>query len=209
MIYNLCKAIGGKISREIADCVYMALVADTGSFQYSNSSERTFKVASELIRIGVKPHKIAEAIYNSYPWSHVALMNKVLATVRRDVSGRVAILRQDLKMVEETGAVEGDNNGFVNIPMSAREVLAVVYMKEVRPSTYRVSLRSKDDINVAKVAEQFGGGGHKNAAGCRVSGKWDLLESEIVEAVLGAIKKHEDEYGLAAPAAEILEPVLA
>jgi phosphoesterase RecJ-like protein len=209
MIYNLCKAIGGKISREIADCVYMALVADTGSFQYSNSSERTFKVASELIRIGVKPHKIAEAIYNSYPWSHVALMNKVLATVRRDESGRVAILRQDLKMVEETGAVEGDNNGFVNIPMSAREVLAVVYMKEVRPSTYRVSLRSKDDINVAKVAEVFGGGGHKNAAGCRVSGEWDLLESEIVEAVLGAIKKHEDEYDLAAPVEEILEPVLA
>jgi phosphoesterase RecJ-like protein len=204
MIYNLCKAIGGKISKEIADCVYMALVADTGSFHYSNTTERTFKVASELVRIGVKPHKISEAIYNSYPWSHVALMNKVLGTVKRDESGRVAVLRQDLKMVEETGAVEGDNNGFVNIPLTAKEVLAVVYMKEVRPDTYRVSLRSKGDINVAKVAEKFGGGGHKNAAGCRVTGDWDANELEIVAAVLEAVAKHEDSF----IGEEILEPAL-
>ncbi|HEV7645576.1 MAG TPA: bifunctional oligoribonuclease/PAP phosphatase NrnA [Pyrinomonadaceae bacterium] len=204
MIYNLCKAIGGKISKEIADCVYMALVADTGSFHYSNTTERTFKVASELVRIGVKPHKISEAIYNSYPWSHVALMNKVLATVKRDESGRLAILRQDLKMVEETGAVDGDNNGFVNIPLTAKEVLAVVYMKEVRPETYRVSLRSKGDINVAKVAEKFGGGGHKNAAGCRVTGDWDANELEIVAAVLEAVARHEDSF----VGEEFLEPAL-
>ena len=207
MIYNLCKAIGGKISREIADCVYMALVADTGSFHYSNTTERTFKVASELVRIGVKPHKISEAIYNSYPWSHVALLAQITPTIKRDESGRVAWMRQDLKMVEETGAVDGDNNGFVNIPLSAKEVLAVVFMKEVRPDTYRVSLRSKGDINVAKVAEKFGGGGHKNASGCRVTGDWDTNEREIVRAVLEAVGKL-DENNFVGEATELLEPAL-
>ena len=86
-----------------------------------------------------------------------------------------------------SGAVDGDNNGFVNIPLAANEVLAVVYMREVEDGSFRVSLRSKGDINVAKVAEQFGGGGHKNAAGLRIDGDWDESEKQLVNAVLKAI----------------------
>jgi bifunctional oligoribonuclease and PAP phosphatase NrnA len=193
MIYNLCKAIGGRVTREIAECVYMALVTDTGSFHFPNTTERTLKVASELVKVGVKPAQISEAVYNSYPWSRIELMRQVLATVRRDPSGRVAWLRQTLEMSEQAGAVDGDNNGFVNIPLAAKEVEAVIYMRETFPNTYRVSLRSKNGINVAKVAEKFGGGGHKNAAGCRVSGDWDEREKELVEAMMEAIEKaHED-----------------
>ena len=157
MIYNLCKAIGGRITREIAECVYMALVTDTGSFHFSNTTDRTLKVASELIKAGVRPAEISEAVYNNYPWSRIELMRQVLDTVER--RGEIATLRQTLKMREVAGAVDGDNNGFVNIPLAARDILAVVYMREVGPETYRVSLRSKGDINVARVAEKFGGGG--------------------------------------------------
>jgi len=98
MIYNLCKAIGGRITKDIAECVYMALVTDTGSFHFSNTSERTLKVASELIKAGAKPSKIGEAVYNNYPWSRIELMRQVLDTVKRDKTGRVAALRQTLKM---------------------------------------------------------------------------------------------------------------
>lgn len=183
MIYNLCKAIGGKITSEIAECVYMALVTDTGSFHFPNTSDRTLKVASELIRAGAQPSKIGEAVYHSYPWSRIELMRQVLDTVRRDESGRIAIMRQTIEMKELAGSIDGDNNGFVNIPLAAREVLAVVYMREVGRNTYRASLRSKGNINVAKVAEQFGGGGHKNAAGLGVEGDWDAKEREIVDAL--------------------------
>lgn len=189
MIYNLCKAVGGRVSREIAECLYMALVTDTGSFHFSNTTDRTLKVASELIKVGVKPAQISEAVYNSYPWSRIELMSKVLATVQRDETGRVAWMRQTLEMRETSGMVEGDNNGFVNIPLAAKEVLASVYMREVEPEKYRVSLRSKGTINVARVAERFGGGGHKNAAGCRVEGDWDLIENEIVLAMLEAVNE--------------------
>ena len=183
MIYNLCKAIGGRITKEIAECVYMALVTDTGSFHFPNTSDRTLKVASELIKAGAKPAKIGEAVYNNYPWSRIELMRRVLETVKRDDSGRIAMLRQTLAMGEVAGAIDGDNNGFVNIPLAAKEVVAVVYMREVEPNKYRASLRSKGDINVAKVAEQFGGGGHKNAAGLSIEGDWDEREFDLVAAL--------------------------
>jgi phosphoesterase RecJ-like protein len=191
MIYNLCKAIGGRVTKEIAECVYMALVTDTGSFHFSNTTERTLKVASELIKAGVKPATVSEAVYNNYPWSRIELMRRVLATVKRDESGKVAYLRQTLEMREAAGAVDGDNNGFVNIPLSARDILAAVYMREVGPNEYRVSLRSKGDINVAKVAEKFGGGGHRNAAGLRIEGDWDEKEAELVAAVREAVEYAE------------------
>ncbi len=187
MIYNLCKAIGGRISREIAECLYMALVTDTGSFHFPNTTDRTLKVASELVKAGVKPAKISEAVYNSYPWSRIELMSQVLATVKRDASGRVAWMRQTLEMRVTSGMMDGDNNGFVNIPLAAKEIVASMYMREVRPQFYRVSLRSKGSINVARIAEKFGGGGHKNAAGLRIEGDWDECESRIVAALIEAV----------------------
>jgi bifunctional oligoribonuclease and PAP phosphatase NrnA len=192
MIYNLCKAIGGRISREIAECVYMALVTDTGSFHFPNTTERTLKVASELIKAGAKPAKISEAVYNSYPWSRIELMRQVLNTVKRDESGKVAWMRQTLEMRHTAEMVDGDNNGFVNIPLAAKEVVAAIYMREVEPDFFRVSLRSKGDINVAKIAEKFGGGGHKNAAGCRIHGDWDKKESELIAEMVKAVRKSED-----------------
>ena len=191
MIYNLVKAIGGRVTREIAECVYMALVTDTGSFHFSNTTDRTLKVASELIKAGARPAAISEVVYNNYPWSRIELMRQVLATVKRDESGKVASMRQTLKMREEAGAVDGDNNGFVNIPLAARDILACVYMREVGEQVYRVSLRSKGDINVAKVAERWGGGGHRNAAGLRIEGDWDAKEGELVEAVREAVERAE------------------
>jgi bifunctional oligoribonuclease and PAP phosphatase NrnA len=194
MIYNLCKAIGGRVTKEIADCVYMALVADTGSFHYPNTTERTLKVASELVKVGVKPAQISEAVYNSYPWSRIELMRQVLSTVKRSKNGKIAWMRHSIEMTETSGAGEGDNSGFVNIPLMAKEVEAVVYMREVQPNAYRVSLRSKGDINVAKICEKFGGGGHKNAAGCKVVGNWEERECEIVEVLSEAVETLHDEF---------------
>jgi phosphoesterase RecJ-like protein len=196
MIYNLCKAIGGRVTLEIAECVYMALVTDTGSFHFPNTTDRTLKVASELVKAGVRPAAISEVVYNNYPWSRIELLRQVLGTVRRDESGRVASMRQTLEMKKLSEAVDGDNNGFVNIPLAAREVLAVVYMREVGENEFRVSLRSKGNINVARVAESFGGGGHKNASGCRIVGKWDECEAQLVKAVREAVDAAIDEWPL-------------
>ncbi|HYP52409.1 MAG TPA: bifunctional oligoribonuclease/PAP phosphatase NrnA, partial [Pyrinomonadaceae bacterium] len=189
MVYNLCKAIGVRPTKELAECVYTALVTDTGSFHYANTTERTFKVASELVRAGVKPAKIAQAVFGNYPWSKIDLLSRVLGTARRDPTGRVAWLRQSLDMLGETGASDEDSDGFVNYPLSCGEVEAVAFLKESVPGVYRVSLRSKGDVNVARVAERFGGGGHRNAAGCTMRGDWDETEQLIVGLLLEAVER--------------------
>lgn len=188
MIYNLCKATGVRVTKEIAECVYTALITDTGSFHYSNTTERTFKVASELVRAGVKPAKIAQAVFASYPWRKIELLGKVLATAQRDATGRIAWMRHTLEMQNGSGANEEDGEGFVNYPLTAGEVEAVALLKETAPGIYRTSLRSKGDINVARVAEKFGGGGHRNAAGCTLTGDWDEAERAVVSLLQEAIE---------------------
>ena len=189
MIYNLCKATGVRVTQEIAECVYTALITDTGSFHYSNTTERTFKVASELVRTGVKPAKTAEAVFASYPWSRIQLMGAVLSTARRDPSGRVACMRQTLDMQQQAKASDEDADGFVNYPLTVGEVEAVAMLKESEPGVYRTSLRSKGDVNVAKVAEKFGGGGHRTAAGCTLRGGWEETEREIIRLLQDAVQR--------------------
>jgi phosphoesterase RecJ-like protein len=189
MIYNLAKAMGVRVTREVAECCYTALITDTGSFHYSNTTERTFKVASELLRTGVKPAKTAEAVFASYPWSRIQLMGAVLSTARRDSTGHVALLRHSLEMQQVAEASDEDADGFVNYPLTVGEVEAVAMLKESEPGVYRTSLRSKGEVNVAKVAEKFGGGGHRNAAGCTLHGTWEEAEERITTLLQDAVKR--------------------
>jgi phosphoesterase RecJ-like protein len=189
MIYNLCKATGVRVTKEIAECVYTALLTDTGSFHYSNTTERTFKIASELVRTGVKPAKTAEAIFGSYQWPKIELLSQVLSTARRDTTGHVAWMRQTLAMQDRTQASEEDGDGFVNYPLAVGEVEATALLKECSPGVYRTSLRSKGDVNVAKIAEQFGGGGHRNAAGCTLEGSWEEVEQKLVPLLQDAVQR--------------------
>jgi len=189
MIYNLCKATGVRVTKEIAECVYTALLTDTGSFHYSNTTERTFKIASELVRTGVKPAKTAEAIFGSYQWPKIELLSHVLATAKRDETGHVAWMWQTIAMQEQTKASEEDADGFVNYPLAVGEVEATALFKETSPGVYRTSLRSKGDVNVAKIAEQFGGGGHRNAAGCTLKGSSEEIEDRLVPLLQDAVKR--------------------
>ena len=189
MIYNLCKATGVRVTKEIAECVYTALITDTGSFHYSNTTERTFKVASELVRSGVRPAKTAEAVFASYPWGRIQLLGAVLSTARRDSTRRVACMRQTLEMQDLAQASDEATDGFVNYPLTVGEVEAVALLKETEPGVYRTSLRSKGEVNVARVAGLFGGGGHRNAAGCTLKGDWDELETEIMGLLHEAVER--------------------
>ncbi|HEX6190576.1 MAG TPA: bifunctional oligoribonuclease/PAP phosphatase NrnA, partial [Pyrinomonadaceae bacterium] len=199
MIYNLCKATGVRPTVEIAEGVYTALLTDTGSFHYSNTTERTFKIASELVRTGVRPAKTAEAIFGNYQWPKIELLSQVLATAQRDDTGRVAWMRQTAEMQQQTKASDEDADGFVNFPLSVGDVHAVALFKECAPGVYRTSLRSKGDVNVAKVAEFFGGGGHRNAAGCTLKGSWEEIEGQVVQLLQDAVRRAN---GSKAPADE-------
>ncbi|MDT5295369.1 MAG: bifunctional oligoribonuclease and phosphatase NrnA, partial [Acidobacteriota bacterium] len=135
-----------------------------------------------------KPAKVSQAVFANYPWSKIELLSEVLSTVKRDASGRVAWLAQTLEMQERASATDEDGDGFVNYPMSCGDVEACAFFKETAPGVYRISLRSKCDVNVARIAERFGGGGHRNAAGCTFRGAWDEAQREIVGQLVDAVE---------------------
>jgi bifunctional oligoribonuclease and PAP phosphatase NrnA len=187
MIYNLAKAIGARITPELSSCVYAALLTDTGSFHFSNTTERTFKIASELVRHGAQPAKLSQAIFYSYPYAKVKLAGAVLSTLRRDETGRIAWITMSQEAMQDSGASEDDSDGIINYPLTIGEVEAVAFFRELPQSTYRISLRSKNRVNVARVAEQFGGGGHCNAAGFTVVADYDELSREVITRLREAV----------------------
>jgi phosphoesterase RecJ-like protein len=187
MIYNLCKALGVTPTKEIAICTYTALLTDTGSFQYSNTTERTFKIASELVRRGVEPSQISQALFYSYPYSKIKLLGLALSTLERDESGQIAWIRVTRDHMIDAGASEEDADGIVNYALSIGDVKAVAFFKELDDGSYRISLRSKNKINVARVAEQFGGGGHKNAAGCALEGSYETVSEQVISGLRDAV----------------------
>jgi phosphoesterase RecJ-like protein len=187
MIYNLSKALGIEVTKEIAECIYTALLTDTGSFHFSNTTERTLKIASELVRRGVEPARISQALFYSYSFSKIKLLGLVLSRIQRDESGRIAWIMMDREIMYEADACEEDADGIVNHALSVGEVEAVAFFKELSPDVYRVSLRSKGKNNVAKVAEMFGGGGHRNAAGCRIEGDFKEVRRRVIEGLQNAL----------------------
>jgi phosphoesterase RecJ-like protein len=187
MIYNLAKAIGARITPELSSCVYAALLTDTGSFHFSNTTERTFKIASELVRHGAQPAKLSQAIFYSHPYGKVKLVGAVLSTLQRDESGRIAWITMTRDALREAGANEDDTDGIINYPLTIGEVEAAAFFRELPNSTYRISLRSKNRVNVARVAEQFGGGGHCNAAGFTIAANYDDLSREVIAKLKEAV----------------------
>jgi phosphoesterase RecJ-like protein len=188
MIYNLAKAIGARITPEIAGCVYAALLTDTGSFHFSNTTERTFKIASELVKHGAQPAKLSQAIFYNYPYSRIRLIGAVLSTLSRDESGRIAWIQMTREMMEEAEASEEDSDNIINYPLTIGDVEAVAFFREVQPSVYRVSLRSKNRVNVARVAEAFGGGGHSNASGFTLQADYRQLCPDVIDRLRIAVE---------------------
>lgn len=189
MVFDLVRALDVPLSAEIATHVYVAVLTDTGSFHYSNITARTFEICRACTEAGVNPAAIARAVYDSNRIGRLKLFRAVLNSMQLDATERIATLAATRQMAAETGATYEDTEGLVNFPLSAKEVLTVVFFKENGTDDWRVSLRSKGDIDVNAVAKEFGGGGHKNASGCSVRGTMDTLRPLFEEKVTTAIEK--------------------
>jgi phosphoesterase RecJ-like protein len=187
MVFDLVKALGVPLSREIATHVYLAILTDTGSFHYSSISPRTFEICRETLDAGVDPVLVARNVYDSNSMGRLKLFGAVLSAMQIDGTGRIAIVYLDHEMAREAGGTYEDTEGLINLPLTVKEIEAVVFFKQTEGEQYRVSLRSKGDIDVGGVAKSFGGGGHKNAAGCTVSGAIDALQKLFIAKIEDAI----------------------
>lgn len=180
MILALVKALGARVTPEIAENLYVALSTDTGSFKFSNTTQRSFATAAELVRCGAKPGAVAQAVYLSQPLSKVRLLAKTLSTLQLHPSGKIAWVWMTRRMLEETGADANETEGIVTHPLSIDGVMAVAFIREEGDRRFRISLRSKPPIDVSRVAEKHGGGGHANAAGLSMNGGLSEVQASIV-----------------------------
>src|ERR1035437_4137222 len=187
MVFDLVRALGVKLSLEIATHIYLAILTDTGSFHYSSISTRTFDICHEALEAGVDPVLVARNVYDSNNMGRLKLFGAVLSAMQIDGTGRIAIVYLDHEMAREAGGTYEDTEGLINLPLTVKEIQAVVFFKQAEGEEYRVSMRSKGSIDIGAVAKEFGGGGHKNAAGCTVNGAIDALQKLLLEKIEQAI----------------------
>jgi phosphoesterase RecJ-like protein len=184
MVFRLAQAAGVKITPDIATCLYTAVLTDTGSFCYSLNAH-TFELAKRLVEHGADPARIAQNIYFSSPTSKMRLLGAALSNLRRE--GPItwmAVTRQDM---DRCGALDEDCEGLVNYALGIAGVEVGIFFREIGDDRIRVSIRSKGAVNVAAIAEKFGGGGHDCASGFSVPGPLQAAEERVLAELSGKI----------------------
>jgi bifunctional oligoribonuclease and PAP phosphatase NrnA len=187
MVFDLVRELGAPLSYEIAVHIYIAILTDTGSFHYSNISPRTFDICRQCVEAGVNPQAVARAVFDSNSLGRLKLFGAVLSRMDLDASGRLATLSVDRQLLADSHATYEDTDGLINQPLTVKRIQAVVFFKEIGHEDWRVSMRSKGNIDVNAVARQFGGGGHKNASGCSATGRLEMLSAVFREKILEQI----------------------
>jgi bifunctional oligoribonuclease and PAP phosphatase NrnA len=185
MVYRLARAAGVTITPQMAQCIYVTVLTDTGAFCYGNVRASTFELARELAEAGADPVAIAQEVYYSAPASRLLLLGAALRRLKRE--GRLAWLWVTHQDMQRTCATEEDCEGIVNVALGMADVEAAVFLRELPDGHVRLSLRSKGGLNVAGIAVRLGGGGHQNAAGCTLEGPLPRALHEILAALRDAI----------------------
>jgi phosphoesterase RecJ-like protein len=179
MAFTLAEKMHLPLTPKIADHLYCAIVSDTGSFQFSNTTARSFEVCHKLVKAGANPIKITEFLFNTNPPQKVKLLGQVLSTLMMNKKGNIATITMFKKHLEELHLREIDTEDITTLARSIRGVEMVLFFKEMAKDTFRVSLRSKGTANAAAIAEYFGGGGHVHAAGFTAVGPYRVLIRDV------------------------------
>jgi phosphoesterase RecJ-like protein len=179
LVYRFARRACVPVDRDIATCLYTALMTDTGSFMFAGTNEHTFTVARELVLAGADPAVCARHIYFGHSTAKMQLLGAALSNLHRD--GPLAWISVTQEQMRRFDAREEDCEGLVNYALSIGDVQVAIFFRELPDSRFRVSLRSKGEVNVSTVAEHFGGGGHKCASGCSLDGPLQIAVSRVVE----------------------------
>ena len=191
ILFELIKSEKLPFDAAIAENLFVAISTDTGSFQYPNTSARTFEIVAELVRAGVDIGRTSQLIYENYPRRRVELLRELLQTMRFDAEGRVASFSLSLATAKQLCVLPEDNEGLIDHLRAIQGVIVAIFFEELADGKVRVSMRSKNEkMNVCAICEQFGGGGHILAAGARVRGTLAEVEKKLLEAVRDVLSRN-------------------
>jgi phosphoesterase RecJ-like protein len=191
MVADLVQAMGGKLDRETADCLLVALITDTGGFRFPNATPVAFRAAARLVELGAEVERVSLWLYESQPEPAIRLLGELLSTLERH-HGHIATVLLTLEMFYRAGAGPGDSEGLIDTPRSIAGVDAVALFRELGHDDWKISLRSRGAVDVERIARTHGGGGHHNAAGCRFKGPLATVQSTFVAALRQAIEDAHD-----------------
>jgi len=179
------------ITPEIAENLYAAISTDTGSFQYPNTTVRTFEIAAELVCCGVEVGRISQLLYENFPRRRIELLRELLGTMQFGCDGKLAWFSLSQAAALALGVIPEDNEGLIDHLRATRGVIVAIFFEELPDGKVRVSMRSKNEaVDVCAICTQFGGGGHVLAAGARVRGTLSEVEKRIVEQACAAIERN-------------------
>lgn len=188
LIFRLLKAANWPITPAISDCLFTAVSTDTGSFQYPTTRPATYHVAGELVKRGANLARICDEVYQSYPLARVRLLRHVYNKFRLTHNNQIAYFWLKKADYTRTGSDPSDSEGLIDHIRDIEPVVVACMFEEVEPELARISLRSKSaKVDVNKVAQQFGGGGHPAAAGARIPGTLLSVQRRVVASLKKAI----------------------
>lgn len=184
ILFELITSQGLPMDAAIAENLFVAISTDTGSFQYPNTTARTFEIGAELLRCGVNVGRVSQLLYESYPRRRAELLRELLGTMRFEGHGKVVSFSLSLAVAQRLGAKPEDNEGLIDHLRAIQGVVIAVFFEELPEGKVRVSMRSKTDAaDVCAICEKFGGGGHKLAAGARVRGTLAEVEERVLKEI--------------------------
>ena len=187
MVFDLIEVLGVPLTVEIATHVYLAILTDTGSFHYANITPKTFEICKKTVEAGVNPAAMARRVFDQNSFGKLKLIGALLDRMDLLDHGRLAAMVLNDDIMNATGTTYNDTEGLINLPLTAREIQAVVFFKLGADGDIHVSMRSKYDVDVRAIAARHGGGGHKNAAGFKLKGPLDAIKDGVLQELAEAI----------------------
>ena len=180
MFLELATALGVTLDQTAANCLLLALVSDTGGFRFSNATERAFSSARDMVLAGASPEQVAHVLYEQRSEASLRLLAEMLESLELAGGGSVATALLLPEMYRRANATHQDSEGLIDHPRSIAGVEVVALIRQIEEDDFKISLRSRGDLDVESIARRYGGGGHRNAAGCRMAGTVDDVRTALV-----------------------------
>jgi phosphoesterase RecJ-like protein len=193
IVYDLLHFLEIPITKRMAECIYVSILADTGAFTFSNTNARTHQIAAELLSHGICPRTLHENLYQNQTPARLRFLGKILDRLQFDCDHKLAWVSASQQLMAESGMSPDDLEGFVDLPRNCKSVLLSILFVEVAPEDIKISLRSKGDFHSNRIAAEFGGGGHSHASGIRLSGNLQDVQETILAVARKALKEYSEQ----------------
>lgn len=182
LLYEIFQSANKKITKKMAEYIYISIITDTGKFTYANTSSSTYKIVGKLVDLGIDILEINNNLYNSKPIKIVKTFIEIISNIEFYYNNKFGIAKVTQSMLSDNEVNMDDIDGIVEFIREIKEVEISCILKEINLNEVKISLRSKNDIDVSKIAQEYGGGGHKRAAGLTLYNSIEKSKDEIIDA---------------------------